>query len=142
MGTAGALLGRAASRVPRRGGVRTAAHPAWRGRQDALVGRAALLVCGNGVAAGKPSCPASWTLISALRLGCRTRRGKGLGTALVSSLVQRAGPTPLYLVTISSRVQLYKRWVRQVGGRVWPSRLPAGLQQHASRRPPLGCLIA
>lgn len=38
-----------------------------------------------------------------------SERGKGLGTALVSSLVQRAGPTPLYLVTISSRVQLYKR---------------------------------
>ncbi|KAL4428498.1 hypothetical protein ABPG75_002587 [Micractinium tetrahymenae] len=36
-------------------------------------------------------------------------RGNGLGTALISSLVQQAGGAPLYLITIGSRVQLYKR---------------------------------
>lgn len=37
--------------------------------------------------------------------------GRGLGTALISSLKEQAGDAPLYLITISSRVQLYKRWV-------------------------------
>lgn len=36
-------------------------------------------------------------------------RGRGVGSALISSLVQQAGDAPLYLVTIGSRVQLYRR---------------------------------
>lgn len=44
--------------------------------------------------------------------GCR---GRGVGSALISSLVQQAGDAPLYLVTIGSRVQLYRRWVGLAG---------------------------
>lgn len=36
-------------------------------------------------------------------------RAKGLGAALVCSLVQRAGSTPVYAITISSRTPLYER---------------------------------
>lgn len=35
--------------------------------------------------------------------------GQGVGTALVGTLVERAGGQPLYLTTISQRAALYKR---------------------------------
>ena len=38
-------------------------------------------------------------------------RGSGIGTALVQELVQRAGGTPIYLITPSQRTGLFQRCV-------------------------------
>lgn len=39
----------------------------------------------------------------------RERRGRGVGSALVASLLERAGGTPVFLTTVSRRAALYRR---------------------------------
>jgi hypothetical protein len=40
--------------------------------------------------------------------------GQGVGSALVYSLIERAGGAPLYLTTIASRAAMYRRWVHRL----------------------------